>query len=59
MSARRFSAIEEEKLTPDQEALIQADLRKKVHNDVDFHHKIYYRFEKAYRLGKTANILLE
>ena len=23
-------------------------------NEVDFHHKIAYRFEKAYRLGKQA-----
>ena len=31
---------------------IKEDYLKKFRKEVDFHHKVAYRFEKAYRLGK-------
>jgi len=32
---------------------IKEDYLKKFRKEVDFHHKVAYRYEKAYRLGKN------
>lgn len=34
---------------------IKEDYLKKFRKEVDFHHKVAYRFEKAYRLGKKMS----
>jgi hypothetical protein len=35
---------------------VKEDYLKKFRKEVDFHHKVAYRFEKAYRLGKKMSI---
>jgi hypothetical protein len=35
---------------------VKEDYLKKFRKEVDFHHKVAYRFEKAYRLGKKMTI---
>lgn len=35
---------------------IREDYLKKFRKEVDFHHKVAYRFEKAYRLGKKMTL---
>jgi hypothetical protein len=35
---------------------IKEDYLKKFRKEVDFHHKVAYRFEKAYRLGKKQSV---
>lgn len=35
---------------------IKEDYLKKFRKEVDFHHKVAYRFEKAYRLGKKMTL---
>ena len=34
------------------EEYVKNDYLQKFRREVDFHHKVFYRFEKAYRLGK-------
>ena len=38
------------------EEKIKEDYLKKFRKEVDFHHKVAYRFEKAYRLGKKMTV---
>jgi hypothetical protein len=35
---------------------IKEDYLKKFRKEVDFHHKVAYRYEKAYRLGKKMTM---
>jgi hypothetical protein len=35
---------------------LKADYLKIFRKEVDFHHKVAYRFEKAYRLGKKMSV---
>jgi hypothetical protein len=35
---------------------VKEDYLKKFRKEVDFHHKVAYRFEKAYRLGKKMTV---
>jgi hypothetical protein len=43
---------QEEKQMPWDNVVIRREYLKKFKKEVDFHHKIAYRFERAYRLGK-------
>ena len=42
----------QEAVKDDLDDKIRQDYIKKFRSEVDFHHKVAYRFEKAYRLGK-------
>ena len=45
-----------EEIKDDLEEKMKEDYLKKFRKEVDFHHKVAYRFEKAYRLGKKMTI---
>ena len=35
---------------------VKEDYLRRFRKEVDFHHKVAYRFEKAYRLGKKMTV---
>lgn len=45
-----------EEINDEIEEKIKEDYLKKFRKEVDFHHKVAYRFEKAYRLGKKLTV---
>jgi len=53
-------SIETEPSRKDSEETIKIEARRhlmiRMRNEVDFHHKMCFRFEKAFRLGRVGNI---
>jgi hypothetical protein len=45
-----------EEIKSELDAEIKENYLKKFRKEVDFHHKVAYRFEKAYRLGKKRSV---
>ena len=46
----------QDKIHDDMEDQVKQDYLKIFRKEVDFHHKVAYRFEKAYRLGKKMSV---